>query len=319
MSDLVVTNQRPTKLRQLGLAYEDLRRENTSLCYVEASAFGATGPYRTHVAMGNQMEAFAGHDYLRHARGKPATTNTRIVAADATGAVGIALAGLMALHERERTGQGNYVDLSMVENFICLLGSFVLDFSLSGHLQDSLGNRDYSALQGCYQCAGDDRWIVVTVCDDNQWAGLCRAFGHPEVATEERFSDSSKRYEHHDAADELIRAWAIELDRNELIDALWRNNVPAGPVLDDADAFDNEHLKVRSYFVEAHQADTGTFRYPGFPYKFSEAPLAVRRGPVRLGEDNEYVYKQLLGVSDSEYADLEREGHIGTELAPHIV
>ncbi len=318
MSDLLVSNQRPGKLRQLGLGYEDLRSTNERLCYVEASAFGATGPYSAHVAMGNQMEAFAGHDYLRHARGKAATTNTRIVAADATGAVAIALAGLMALRERERTGKGQCVDLSMVENFIGLLGSFVLDFSLNHHLQDSLGNRDFSAFQGCYQCDGDDRWVVITVYDDEQWAGLCQVFGHQDAASDTRFSNPVLRYQYHDAADELIRAWAIEWDRDELVEALRHRGVVAGPVLDDEDAFHDEHLKARAYFVEEEQADTGTFRYPGFPYRFSETPLTVRRGPVLLGEDNEYVYKELLGVSDSEYADLEREGHIGTELASHI-
>ena len=318
LSDLVISNQRPAKLRQLGLGYDDLRVENPRLCYVEASAFGATGPYGSYVAMGNQMEAFAGHDYLRHARGKTATTNTRIVAADATGAVAIAMAGLMALHERERTGEGHHVDLSMVESFIGLLGSFVLDFSLTGHLQESLGNRDFTALQGCYRCAGDDRWMVLTVYSDENWVGLCRAVGHLEVADDARFATASARYEHHDAADELIRAWTIEWNRDELVDALRRNGVAAGPVLDDGDAFEDAHLSARSYFVEEDQDDTGTFLYPGFPYRFCGAPLSVRRGPVQLGQDNEYVYKELLGVSAAEYAELERSGHIGTELAPHL-
>jgi crotonobetainyl-CoA:carnitine CoA-transferase CaiB-like acyl-CoA transferase len=318
MSDLVISNQRPGKLRRLGVGYDDLASTNPRLCYVEASAFGSTGPYAHYVAMGNQMEAFAGHDHLRHARGQSVTTNTRIVAADATGAVAIAIAGLMALHERERTGRGHYIDLSMVENFIGQLGSFVLDWSVRGRLQESLGNRDYSALQGCYQCRGEDRWIVITVWTDEQWTGLCQAFGHPDAANDQRFVDAPSRHRHHDAADELIRKWAIERDRDEIVHALRRNGICSGPVLDDADALNDQQLKARGYFVEENQEDTGSFLYPGFPYRFLNAPLTVRRGPVRLGEDNEYVYKQLLGLSDDEYSALERDGHIGTELAAHL-
>jgi crotonobetainyl-CoA:carnitine CoA-transferase CaiB-like acyl-CoA transferase len=88
--------------------------------------------------------------------------------------------------------------------------------------------------------------------------------------------------------------------------------------MDDADAMADPHLAARGYFVEVEQADTGLHRYPGFPYRFHNTPLEVRLAPVGLGEHNEYVYKTLLGVSDAEYAELEAEGHIGTEFAPHI-
>jgi crotonobetainyl-CoA:carnitine CoA-transferase CaiB-like acyl-CoA transferase len=92
----------------------------------------------------------------------------------------------------------------------------------------------------------------------------------------------------------------------------------AGPVLDDADAMTDPQLEARRYFVQIPHEDAGTHRYPGFPYRFQSAELSVRLPPVRLGEHNEYVYKQLLGVSEEEYAELEAEGHIGTEFAPHI-
>ena len=92
----------------------------------------------------------------------------------------------------------------------------------------------------------------------------------------------------------------------------------AGPVMDDADAVADPHLAAREYFVEVDHVDAGRHRYPGFPYRFTNNPLEVRRPPVRLGEHNEYVYKELLGISEEEYRELEAEGHIGTEYAPHI-
>src|ERR1700722_18302851 len=135
LSDVLVTNQAPGKLRDLGLSYDELRAVNPRLSYIEASSFGSTGPYREYRAMGNQMEAFAGHDALRHRRGGDVTSNSWGVAPDVAGSVGIAMGALLALQSRLDTGVGQYVDVSMVEAFIGLLGPTVLDFTLNGHVQ----------------------------------------------------------------------------------------------------------------------------------------------------------------------------------------
>jgi len=318
MSDVLVTNQAPGKLGKLGLAWEDLRAVNPQLIYVEATSFGSAGPYKDYRAMGHQMEAFSAHDSLRHRRGGDSKDNSWVVAADAAGSAGIALASLMALHERVESGIGQYIDIAMVEAFVGLLGHHILDFTVNGHVPSSMGNRDYSALQGCYRCLGDDRWLVVTVCSDEQWAALCGALGHDEYADNVLFDTAPSRHENHDAADGLLSSWFAEHDRDEAVGLLRSIGVPAGPVLDDADAYVDEHLEARGYFLEISQRDTGTYRYPGFPYRFTENLLTVRHPPCMLGEHNEYVYKDLLGVTDEEYAQLERDGHIGDEYAPHI-
>ena len=96
------------------------------------------------------------------------------------------------------------------------------------------------------------------------------------------------------------------------------SGVPAGPVMDAADCYTDPHLEARCYFEEVTHPEAATHRYPGMFFKFSETPLSIRRPTPRLGEDNEYVYKQVLGYSDEEYADLERDGHIGMDYAPHV-
>ena len=318
ISDVLVTNQAPSKLEKLGLGWEDLRAVNPRLSYIEATSFGSRGPFKHYRAMGHQMEAFSGHDSLRHRRGGDATSNSWVVAADAAGSAGIALAALMALYARTESGLGQYVDVAMVESFVGLLGHHVLDFTVNGHVPTSMGNRDYSALQGCYRCRGDDRWVVITVCTDEQWVALCGALGHGEYDEDPRFLTAQARHENHDTADELLSSWLAERDRDGVVDLLRAAGIQAGPVLDDADAHADEHLRARGYFLEISQRDTGTYRYPGFPYRFTENTLTVRHPPCMLGEHNEYVYKELLGVTDDEYARLERDGHIGTEYAPHI-
>jgi crotonobetainyl-CoA:carnitine CoA-transferase CaiB-like acyl-CoA transferase len=115
-----------------------------------------------------------------------------------------------------------------------------------------------------------------------------------------------------------IAAWTSTRLRDDVIAALRAHGVLCGPVLDDADAFADPHLRERGFFVTVDHAHAGRHRYPGPPFRFRRAEFMVRHPPVRLGEDNELVYRQILGVSDEEYARLVAAGHIGEEYAPEI-
>ena len=318
ISDVLVTNQSPGTMDELGIPYTTLAAINPGLVFVEASSFGTSGPYSAYRALGLQMEAFAGHDLLRHYPDRDVSSNTWAVTADASGALGMALAAQMALYARKRSGRGQYIDLSMVENFVGLIGHAVLDYSFSGRVPESIGNRDYAAIQGCYRCAGDDRWLTVTIPDDAAWGRLCDVLGIDAAGADGCFASVGARYREHDEIDRIIGEWTGSRSREEAVAALRGAGLMAGPVMDDADAVADPHLNAREYFVEVDHVDAGRHRYPGFPYRFTNNPLEVRRPPVRLGEHNEYVYKELLGISDEEYRELEAEGHIGTEYAPHI-
>ena len=318
VSDVIVSNQSPGSLAGLGLGYDRLKQINPGLIFVEASSFGATGPYHDFRALGLQMEAFAGHDLLRHYPDRDVSSNTWAVTADAAGALGMALAAQMALFARMRTGRGQYIDLSMIENFIGLLGPFILEYSMNGNVPASIGNRHYSAIQGCYPCAGEDRWLVLTLPDDDAWERFCRAAGAPSACEDPRFATHTSRLAHHDEVDTLISCWTRGIPREEAVERLRAEGLMAGPVMDDADAMADPHLAAREYFLEVPHAEAGTHRYPGPPYRFSNAPLGVRHPPVRLGEHNEQIFQGLLGVDDDEYATLVAEGHIGTEYAAFI-
>jgi crotonobetainyl-CoA:carnitine CoA-transferase CaiB-like acyl-CoA transferase len=246
------------------------------------------------------------------------TSNTWAVTADGAGALAIALAAQMGLYARQRTGRGQRIDLSMVENFVGLIGHVILDYTFNKRIQQSLGNRDYFAVQGCYPCAGDDRWLVLTIADDEAWSRFKTALGEPAWTSDPRLQTPSGRYAEHDLVDARIRDWSRSLSCEEAVQHLRAAGVSAGPVLDDADAYADPHLQARGYFQQVTQADAGTHRYPGPPYQSRRAPLTVRHPPVRLGEHNDYVYRELLGVTAEEFAALEAEGHIGTEYAAHI-
>jgi crotonobetainyl-CoA:carnitine CoA-transferase CaiB-like acyl-CoA transferase len=262
-----------------------------------------------------EMEAFAGHDLLRRYRDREVDSNSWSVTADAAGALAISVGALAGLYARRRTGRGQYVDISMVENFLGLIGPAVLEYTTTGRVPEALGNRDPEAVQGCYPCAGDDRWLVLTIRDDADWAGVLRASGRPP---EERFATSASRHEHHDELDELLASWTRTLTREEAVERLRAEGVPSGPVLDDADAFADPHLADRGYFWTVTQADAGTHPYPGPPYRFRTVDLEPRLPPVRLGEHNEYVWREVIGIGEDDYRRLEADGQIGTEFAAEI-
>ncbi len=314
-ADVLLSTQTPGTLDRLGVGWDACRAVNDRLVYVDATSFGSTGPFRSWRGYGMDMEAFAGHDLLRRYRDREVDSNSWSVTADAAGALAIAVASLAGLYARRTTGRGQYVDISMVENFLGLIGPAVLEYTTTGHVPPALGNRERDAVQGCYQCAGEDRWLVLTIRDDADWSGVLRATGW---TADERFATSASRYAHHDELDELLAAWTRGLSREEAVERLRREGVPAGPVLDDADAFADPHLAERGYFWEITQADCGTHRYPGPPHRLRSVELTPRLPPVRLGEHNAYVWRELIGVSEEDYRRLEADGQIGTEFGPEI-
>ena len=318
LSDAVVENNTPGSLERMGITYEWLRDIKEDIIFVRLSSFGQNGPYRDYRALGLQTDAFCGHDILRRYPDRDPSYNTWAVPSDYAGGVGAATACMLALIHRKRTGKGQMVDISMVENFVNLIGHIVMDYTMNGRVQESRGNRDPYMLQGVYRCKGDDRWIAITIATDEHWKAFLEAAGNPPWSGDERFATPSDRIRNQDAIDPLIESWTLQHDHRAAAQLLQSHGVPAGPLLDDADAYADPHLRARGFFVPIDHADAGRHLYPGMPWKMSQTPLTVRMPPVRLGEHNEYVYKELLGYSESEYHELEGEGHIGMEYAPHI-
>jgi crotonobetainyl-CoA:carnitine CoA-transferase CaiB-like acyl-CoA transferase len=242
-----------------------------------------------------------------------ASTLSNVLMGDAASGTQAAFAALAALHYRRRTGKGQLIELSQAENLIPFAGEAFMDYTMNGRIQSTLGNRHPFAIQGCYPCRGDEKWVCITVKDDDDWRNLCQVMGDPEWCQKEEFKDPGERYRRHDDIDDKISAWTKSLDPYEIMSLLQEAGVAAGPVMDERDAFADPHLLQRGVFEEVFQEDTGTHLYPGAPYKMSQTPSRIRRGPVRLGEDNKYVYQELLGYTSQEYAILEEEGHIGMD------
>ena len=318
VSDVLVENNPTDTMEKLGISYESLTEINSDFIMLRMPGFGNSGAYKNYRAVAPMNEDVAGHNTLRGYTDMDATGVTSVYAADAASGAGGAFAVLSALNYRRRTGKGQLVELAQVEHFLPYLGQAIMDFTMNQHLQTSLGNRHPYAIQGCYQCLGEDRWVCITIFNDADWDAFRGALGNPQWAEEEKFADPLSRLRHHDEIDQHISQWTSQIDHIQVMERLQSAGVAAGPVLDQRDAYNDPHLQERGIFQEAYQEDTGTHKYPGAPFKLSETPAHIRRGPVRLGEDNEYVYKTLLKYSDEEYANLEESGHIGMEYAEGV-
>lgn len=319
VSDVFLESNAPHVMENLGLTYDVLKEVNPRLIMLSMPGFGQYGPYKYYRSLGVHQECFIGHTFLRgYPDSDPSTTSTLFHADEASGATA-AFAVLAALHYRDRTGKGQFINMAQAEATMPHLGEAIMDYTMNKRVQTSSGNRLPGAAPcGCYRCQGEDRWINITVTSDEEWEGLCRAMGEPQWTREERFSDSPSRDKHQDELDKLIEEWTIKENHYTLMYLLQREGVPAGPVIFEDDAYTDPHLKERGFFEELTHEECGTHLYPGLGWRMSKTPNNLRLPPVRLGEHNEYVYKQVLKVSDEEYRKLEKEGHIGMDYVPEI-
>ena len=311
--DVFIENNVTETLEKLGISYEQMREVNPKIVMVRMPAFGNSGPYKNFRALGVNIEGVIGHALQRGYTDTSPSSNTTVHMADAVGGTQAAFAVMAALHYRRRTGKGQLIELAQAENAMPILGQYYMDYAMNGREHTSMGNRHPSAVQGCYQCKGDDRWLNITIWTDDEWNALCQSIGKPELANDDRFTTVASRHSNHDEIDGIIGEWTVSQEHYAAMHRLQKAGIAAGPVLDQRDAYNDPHLKERGAFQQASQKDSGTHQYPGPPYRLTGTPLDTRRGPVRLGEDNEYVYKTLLGVSDTEYDQLESEGHIGMD------
>ncbi|HEY7270901.1 MAG TPA: CoA transferase, partial [Dehalococcoidia bacterium] len=193
-SDVFIENNAPDVVQRFKIGYDQLKQHNPALIMISLPAFGSTGPYSHFRAYGANMEAVVGHTLLRGYTDTDATTVTSVFLADACGGATSAFAVMAALHHRRKTGRGQFIDMSQAENVMHTLSQAVMDYSMNGRVQTTLGNRHaYRAPQGCYPCSGEDHWITISIGSDAEFEALCRVIGREDLLADARFCDSLGR------------------------------------------------------------------------------------------------------------------------------
>jgi crotonobetainyl-CoA:carnitine CoA-transferase CaiB-like acyl-CoA transferase len=314
-SDLLMENNPAGFLEKFGVEWEVLSARNPRLSVLRMPPAGLSGPYRRYTGFGANFEALCSVTSLRGYVGSDPASRNITAYMDAASGAAAGFAALLALRVQRQTGRGELIELAQTENLLQAIGEYLIEVGSGASSPGPLGNRDrWHAPQGAYPCAGgDDHWVVISVADDTQWQALCRAMDDPDWCKAERFATANGRYACHDELDELLGTWTVTLDRYEAFHRCQKAGVPAAPVLNEADAFEDPHLQARGYFRELTSPDTGTHLYPGHSFVFDGQPLAWGRPSPALGGDNDYVYREVLGLDDDEYAAVVADGHISLD------
>jgi len=311
-SDVLIENLRPGALEGLGLTYETMCAARPDIILVSMPGHGKGGPESDYITCGTHVEQLSGLTSLTgYAGGEPRKSG--ISYGDPVAGIAAAGAVAAALLYRRRTGRGQHVEVAQRETMTNLIGEFVVGYSMNGRQPPRLGNRHRSmAPHGAYPCAGEDRWVALAVGSDDEFAGLCRAIGWPDLASDPRFADVVSRYRHQDEIDAIISEWSRNRTPEEAGQALQQEGVAASPVLSIPQLMDDPHLRARDFFESVSHAEAGVWDMDGVAWRCSGTPAHVRLPAPCFAEHNRYVFGELLGLSTAEIESLEEDGVIGS-------
>ncbi|MCE7927814.1 MAG: CoA transferase [Dehalococcoidia bacterium] len=328
VSDVFYENNAVGTMEKLGITYEWLKEINPRIIMVRVPAYGSTGPYaRGARALGVHLEAVMGHTLLRGYDDTDPSSNSAIYSGDYLAGAQGAFAVMTALWERERTGEGQLIEIAQAENAAAMFTQAIMDYSLNGNIQGAIGNRD---VHGRFPCGvypakspggpetSDDHWIAISVESDEQWQSLVTAMGNPEWAQDARYATNAGRAEHFRELDRKIAGYTAGYEDYDLMTRLQAAGVPAAPVLEASRLYDDPHMRARGFFRKQNQGSSGEYEYMGPMWQFPATPVEFYQPPIMLGEHNDYVYRELLKYSPAEIEELRAAGHITTEYAPHV-
>ena len=316
-SSVVTENFAPGVMERWGLTYERLRELRPDVVYARMSGYGHSGPHAAYRSYGPVVQAVSGLSFISGLPGRE-PSGWGLSYMDNQAAFYNSAAILMAIRHRMLTGEGTEIDVSAVETGISLLGPVLLEVTVNGRVTRGprypTGNRlehPPAAPHGVYPASGEDRWVAIAVFSDEEWSRFADAIGRPAWTADERFASQQSRWENQDALDEAIAAWTGERDRHEVTKLLQDAGVRAGAVQNAEDLNETDpQLAHRGVFFQMDHPVIGEARFEGVPVRFDGMSADNWRSGPMLGEDNEYVFKELLGLGDDELAELAASGAI---------
>ena len=304
VSDVVAQNFPPRVMRNFGLDYPELRKIKPDIIVLDSTAYGSSGPWENYIGYGSSLQAVTGLTYVTGYEDS-GPVQGGILFNDTLGALNATYAILLALAHRERTGQGQWIDLSQYEAGVAHLGEAFMEYEMNGVAPTRRGNSHPDhAPYGLYPCAGDDGWVSITVTSDAEWANFVRAVGEAWASNRD-WETAESRLSQRKSLDEAIGRWTSDKDKHEVMHLLQSGGVACGAV-----------YNTRDIATDAHHADRGFFEISQHPEPVGprphSAPLfgltGVDRPPDRLaprfGEANRKVFQELLGRTDQEYDEL---------------
>ena len=308
IGDIVLENYAPGVMKRLGIDYPVLRGINPRIIMASISGFGQSGPYSERIAFDVLSQAMSG---LMSITGHPDSPPTRVGTSlgDVAASLHAAFAMMAALWYREKTGVGQYIDVSMQETMVAILEGAVVRWTIGKELLTPIGSHNpHDAPMGAYRCKDGD--IIIATVGDEHWHRLCKAMGKLEWATDPKYRTKRQRWEKKYILAEEIEEWAGHYTVKELGEILDRERVANSPILNIQQVADDPHLNARGYFVEIEHPIIGKAKIPGIPFQLSETPGEVERPSPLVGEHNELILGKYLGIGREEVKKLKEEGVI---------
>jgi crotonobetainyl-CoA:carnitine CoA-transferase CaiB-like acyl-CoA transferase len=307
VSDIVVENFATGTMDKMGMGYEELRRQRPDLIMLSLGGFGRSGEMKSFGALHSGVNMVSGLAAITgYPGGRPRIMGSYLP--DSLSGLYGCMAILEALYNRQITGQGSYIDLSMSEVLTQFLPEAIFDYSVNGRESRLIGNRDrVHAPQGTYPCKRRDTWVSISITSRGEWVALCHALGCPDMADDPGLVTAANRQAHHDELDTIITNWTSRYLRDDAVRLLQEAGVPAGPSATPKDLLNSPHLKARGFVQTVSHPEAGRRRMFGLPWRISNmAPTRLRRAPL-LGEHTAQVLQNLLGMTEQEVLQLSEE------------
>ena len=308
ISDVVIENYRTGVLDKMGLGYDDLHKLNPRLVYCSISGYGRNGPQADRPGYDAILQAEGGIMSISGpVEGPPSRVGISMI--DISTGMFSATAILAALRARDMTGEGQLVDMSLLDSNVALLANIASNYLLGGKAPRRLGNAHpnlipYEAFQA------RDRWFILGVANDRQWGLMCQVIGHPELKEDPRFITNGDRLAHREVLTKIISDVFITRDADVWLRELEKVGIPCGSINTIPEVFNGPQAEARNLSLSVEHSTAGEIKVPGFPYKFSQTPAEVHLPPPTLGEHNEKVLTELLGYSVEDVSRLREQGAI---------
>ncbi|MCS6926862.1 MAG: CoA transferase, partial [Candidatus Binatia bacterium] len=284
-----------------------LKQINPGVIMLSTCQQGQTGPHALYPGFGQLMASLSGYYHISGWPDRPPAppygAYTDFIAPRFAATVLMA-----ALDYRRRTGIGQYIDLAQYEASLHFLAPALLDYYVNGRVLGREGNHSFRAApHGAYRCRGEDRWLAISVSTDTQWQNFLAVLGHPAWGQEPRFATQSLRLAHRDELDPLVEAWTVQQEAEVAAEHLQRAGVPAGVVQNCLDLHQDPRLAAWGMFQYLDHPEMGPSPYEGHQFHLSKTPGELRWAAPVMGQHNEYVFREILGLSQEDIARLTAE------------
>lgn len=307
-TDVVLDNSAPGAMARLSLDHKSLQAIKPDIISISLTGCGESGPLRDVLVYAPLIIAHGGLQSIIGYPGEDTPMQVMFGYGDCNASIHAVFAVLAALWHREKTGEGQHIELAECYAVTNLLGEAIMDYVMNGRTMKPQGNRHPCMCpHNAYRCKGEDKWVTIAVKTDEEWKDFCQAIGEPDWVREEKFADMDNRLKNQEKLDRLITTWTINYSPYEVMDILQKANVAATPVMNIEDQYTDPHYRERETYVETEHPLVGAETLYATPLRLSKTPGDIHRHAPSLGEDNDYVLGELLGMSKEEITRLEEE------------